>query len=177
MKRTLTLSLALLLAGCGAIEDEIERIKAVIDDSPLNNLIEDIRDGDYRERNDEFIINYPVGSAELVLDDIVGLWEDLEECTGFEVDISHAPLIVSYLAVDDLTDSDFGGFAWLDLGYTEVVIDDLYDTENWVQYNITQNMLLRYMLYQTGSTIGELEGQDIPYSDECLTLAEVDDDE
>ena len=171
--RYLTIILLLTLTACGSVQDKIDELKSQVDDSPLSNLLEDLWDGDYREKSTNFIINYPIGAVpEPILPSIEKLWEGLKTCTGFDVDISQAPLILSYLAVDDLTNPDYGGFAWLDISYTEIVINDLYDTENWVQYNITQNMLLRYMLYRTGSTLEEIGDETSPYFNECLSLEE-----
>ena len=163
--RTLIIPIVLLLSACGSVQDAIDEIR---EGSPLPALLESLWDGDYRERNEEFIINYPVGYTDKVVSAVQEIWEGLEACTGFSVDIAHAPLIISYLPVEELTDPDFGGFAWLDISYTEVVIDDLLGSDAWVPFNITENMLLRYMLYQTGSTIEDLEGPDIAYR-ECLT--------
>jgi len=140
MKYILICVMIYSLFGCG-IEDYIS------DDT--NNLSSDCEldcswDGIWQERNSEFYIDYtPHNPKRPMLPYIVHWWEWLQQCTGFDVDISGTPLVIDYVPV---VGDGVVGRIWEWKGYARVLESD---TD---KGRITRHEMLHYLLYQIGST-------------------------
>lgn len=152
------LLLIALLSGCG-IEDKRKEEKDARDYVPVN-LVE--WDGEYQERNDEFFVNYPPDRVLTapVIEDIEDWWDDIKDCTGFDISTEHAPLAIAYID-DTRVAENVLGLIWLDLHYAEIYLNDIYNGA------VTRHEMLHYLLYQAGVSYEENENHKSEYFSSC----------
>ena len=137
-----TLIAATLLSGCG-IEDKLNEIR--------DNLTPTVSqwDGKFQESTTEFFIDYPEGSVSApIVTTLTSWWAEVKDCTGFQVSITHAPLVIAYVDAPFVEDT-LRGVIWLNFHYMEVVLEDVVTTTS-RGGRITRHLMLHYLLHQAG---------------------------
>ena len=148
---------AIFLSGCGIESDDTtaQGSEDYLVSPPWNGL--------YQERNSEFYVQYsPKNPKRPMLPEIVDWWNWLKACTGFDVSIEHAPLVIEYVDLDSLdTSRDIRGLIWKELSYTVIVAHDVY------RGDFTRHEMLHYLLYQVGESSYDNHNHTSTFWDSC----------